>query len=41
MANKADYGDDWPEIGFDEAERLWVELRRAAAGGRLIAISSR
>lgn len=26
MANKADYGNDYPEISWDEADRIWNEL---------------
>ncbi|MFC1418577.1 hypothetical protein [Streptacidiphilus cavernicola] len=26
MMAKADFGEDYPEIDFAEAERLWVEL---------------
>ena len=27
MGNKADYGDDYPEINWEQAEQLWIELR--------------
>lgn len=26
MANKGDYGDDCPEITWDEAHQIWLEL---------------
>lgn len=26
MGNRADFGDDYPEISWEQAERIWLEL---------------